>query len=165
MCRTLCYASAKGGGNGIGKTRCGKGVNILAIVDRHEPALSVSTHSVNQHEVTLVQLSLTSTCWQLSRNILLAIVRMIRDGIDDDLKQDGVNLIAPLRQPGNSSHKTVAICCDTNAVGSSSASLHGYYGSGEYLFAGNITPQTSGLCAAYINHHASLDNFEIGSRV
>lgn len=37
------FASAKGGGNGIGKTSCGKGVNILAIVDRHEPALSVST--------------------------------------------------------------------------------------------------------------------------
>ena len=37
------FASAKGGGAQIGKTRRGKGVKILAIVDRHELPLSVST--------------------------------------------------------------------------------------------------------------------------
>jgi hypothetical protein len=49
--------SAKGGGDGIGNTRRGKGVKILAIVDRHGLPLSVSTHAANHHEVTLVQLS------------------------------------------------------------------------------------------------------------
>ena len=58
LCAEPCaLLRPRGGGNGIGKTLCGKGVNILAIVDRHEPALSVSTHSANHHEVTLVQLS------------------------------------------------------------------------------------------------------------
>jgi transposase len=51
------FASAKGGGDGIGKTRRGKGVKILAIVDRPGLPLSVSTHAANHHEITLVQIS------------------------------------------------------------------------------------------------------------
>ena len=51
------FASAKGGGDEIGPTRRGKGVKIMAIVDRHGLPLSVSTHAANHHEVTLVQLS------------------------------------------------------------------------------------------------------------
>ena len=51
------FASAKGGGAEIGNTRRGKGVKIMAIVDRHGLPLSVSTHAANHHEVTLVQLS------------------------------------------------------------------------------------------------------------
>ena len=41
------FASAKGGGDEIGKTRRGKGVKIMAIVDRHGMPLSVSTHAAN----------------------------------------------------------------------------------------------------------------------
>jgi transposase len=51
------FASAKGGGDDIGPTKRGKGVKIMAIVDRHGLPLSVSTHAANHHEVTLVQLS------------------------------------------------------------------------------------------------------------
>ena len=51
------FAFAKGGGDGIGPTRRGKGVKILAIVDRHGLPLSVSTHAASHHEVTRVQLS------------------------------------------------------------------------------------------------------------
>src|SRR5262249_38836701 len=40
-------ASAKGGGDDIGNTRRGKGVKILAIVNRHGLPLSVSTHAAN----------------------------------------------------------------------------------------------------------------------
>src|ERR1700686_2796020 len=49
------FAAAKGGGEGIGPTRRGKGVKILAIVDRHGLPLSVSTHAANHHAVTVVQ--------------------------------------------------------------------------------------------------------------
>lgn len=41
----------------MGLTKRGKGMKILAIVDRHGLPLSVSTHAANHHEVTLVQLS------------------------------------------------------------------------------------------------------------
>ena len=51
------FASAKGGGEEIGPTKRGKGVKIMAIVDRHGLPLAVSTHAANHHEVTLVQLS------------------------------------------------------------------------------------------------------------
>jgi len=50
-------ASAKGGGDEIGKTRRGKGVKIMVIVDRHGMPLTVSTHAANHHEVTRVRLS------------------------------------------------------------------------------------------------------------
>jgi Transposase DDE domain len=47
---------AKGGGAEIGATKRGKGMKIMAIVDRHGLPLSVSTHAANHHEVRLVQL-------------------------------------------------------------------------------------------------------------
>lgn len=53
------FASAKGGGDGIGPTRRGEGIKILAIVDRHGLPLSVSTHAANHHEVTFGHLSFT----------------------------------------------------------------------------------------------------------
>ena len=50
------FASTKDGGDEIGPTKRGKGVKIMAIVDRHGLPLSVSTHAVNHHEVTLLEL-------------------------------------------------------------------------------------------------------------
>jgi hypothetical protein len=52
------FASVKGVGDEFGPTRRGKGVKIVAIVDRHCLPLAVTTHAVNHHEVTLVQLTL-----------------------------------------------------------------------------------------------------------
>ena len=43
------FASAKGGGDGIGKTKRGKGVKIMAIVDRHRLPLAVSSHAAHHH--------------------------------------------------------------------------------------------------------------------
>jgi hypothetical protein len=47
---------AKGGGLEIGATKRGKGMKIMAIVDRHGLPLPVSTHAASHHEVRLVQL-------------------------------------------------------------------------------------------------------------
>ena len=52
------FAMAKGGGADIGPTKRGKGLKIMAIVDRHGLPLSVSTHAANHHEVRLVQIVL-----------------------------------------------------------------------------------------------------------
>jgi len=51
------FATAKGGGDEIAKTRRGKSVKFMAIVGRHGMPRSVSTHAANHHEVTLGQLS------------------------------------------------------------------------------------------------------------
>ena len=50
------FVMAKGGGAEVGPTKRGKGMKIMAIVDRHGLPLSVSTHAANHHEVCLVQL-------------------------------------------------------------------------------------------------------------
>ena len=47
------FVMAKGGGSEIGPTKRGKGMKIMAIVDRHGLPLSVSTHAANHHEVRL----------------------------------------------------------------------------------------------------------------
>ncbi len=49
------FARAKGGGAGVGITKAGKDVKIMAIVDRCGLPLSLSTHPANPHESTLVR--------------------------------------------------------------------------------------------------------------
>jgi hypothetical protein len=90
-------ASAKGGGDSIGQTRRGKGVKILAIVDRHGLPLSMSTHAANHHEVTLVQLSCNFYMLEAKPEHLIGDRAYDSEGLDDDLKQDGVNMVAPHR--------------------------------------------------------------------
>ena len=91
------FASAKGGGDEIGKTRRGKGVKIMAIVDRHGMPLSVSTHAANHHEVTLVQLSFDFYMIEAKPQHLIGDKAYDSDALDKELKQDGVELIAPHR--------------------------------------------------------------------
>jgi len=54
--RDICLGHGRWGAR-IGKTRRGKGVKIMVIVDRHGMPLTVSTHAANHHEVTRVRLS------------------------------------------------------------------------------------------------------------
>ena len=91
------FASAKGGGEQIGKTRRGKGVKILAIVDRHGLPLSVSTHAANHHEVTLVQLSFEFYMIEAKPQNLIGDKAYDSDALDEQLKQQGVEMIAPHR--------------------------------------------------------------------
>jgi Transposase DDE domain len=82
-----------------GLTKRGKGLKILAIVDLHGLPLSVSTHAANHHEVTLVQLSFDFYMLEAKPDHLIGDRAYDSDGLDGDLKQDGVNLIAPHRSP------------------------------------------------------------------
>jgi transposase len=91
------FASAKGGGDEIGKTRRGKGVKILAIVDRHGLPLSVSTHAANHHEVTLVQLSFDFYMIEAKPQNLIGDKAYDSDALDEELRKDGVEMIAPHR--------------------------------------------------------------------
>ncbi len=91
------FASAKGGGDAIGKTRRGKGVKILAIVDRHGLPLSVSTHAANHHEVTLVQLSFDFYMIEAKPEKLIGDKAYDSDALDKSLEEQGVQMIAPHR--------------------------------------------------------------------
>ena len=91
------FASAKGGGGQIGPTKHGKGVKILAIVDRHGLPLSVSTHAANHHEVRLVQLSFDFSMLEAKPENLVGDRAYDSDCLDEELKSQGVELIAPHR--------------------------------------------------------------------
>ena len=91
------FASAKGGGDEIGKTKRGKGVKIMAIVDRHGLPLAVSTHAANHHEVTLVQLSFDFCMIEAKPDNLIGDRAYDSDKLDEELRQEGIEMIAPHR--------------------------------------------------------------------
>ena len=91
------FASAKSGGAEIGPTRRGKGVKIMAIVDRHGLPLSVSTHAANHHEVTLVQLSFDFYMIEAKPENLIGDKAYDSDALDESLQKQGIEMIAPHR--------------------------------------------------------------------
>jgi len=91
------FASAKGGVEEIGPTRRGKGVKIMAIVDRHGLPLSVSTYAANHDEVTLVQLSFEFYMIEAKPENLIGDRAYDSDPLDEQLRREGVEMIAPHR--------------------------------------------------------------------
>ena len=91
------FASAKGGGVEIGPTRRGKGVKIMAIVDRQGLPLSVSTYAANHHEVTLVQLSFEFYMIEAKPENLIGDKAYDSDQLDEQLRREGIEMIAPHR--------------------------------------------------------------------
>lgn len=91
------FASAKGGGDQIGPTKRGKGVKIMAIVDRHGLPLAVSTHAANHHEVTLVQLSFEFYMIEAKPENLIGDRAYDSDFLDQQLREQGIEMISPHR--------------------------------------------------------------------
>ncbi len=92
------FSAAKGGGADIGHTKRGKGVRVMGIVDRHGLPLSVSTHAANHHEVTLVQLTFDFYLIEDKPKNLIGDKAYDSDPLDEELKKEGVEMIAPHRQ-------------------------------------------------------------------
>jgi IS5 family transposase len=91
------FAMAKGGGADVGPTKRGKGLNIMAIVDRHGLPLSVSTHAANHHEVRLVQLCFDFYMIEAKPENLIGDRAYDSDLLDVELRRDGIEMIAPHR--------------------------------------------------------------------
>jgi transposase len=91
------FACAKGGGAHIGKTKRGKGVKIMAIVDKHGLPLAASTHAANHHEVTLVQLTFDFYMIEARPQKLIGDRAYDSDGLDATLAEEGIEMIAPHR--------------------------------------------------------------------
>ncbi len=49
------FSKARGGGDGLGVTKAGKGVNVMILVDARGLPVAVTTASAGPHESTLVQ--------------------------------------------------------------------------------------------------------------
>ena len=84
-------------GDGIGNTRKGKGVKIMAMVDRHGLPLAVCTESAGRAEVKLVQLLFEFMFIEALPEKLIGDKAYDSDKLDEELRQQGVEMIAPNR--------------------------------------------------------------------
>jgi len=92
------FAKAKGGGDGIGCTKAGKGVKIMVLVDARGLPVAVDTASASPHESRLVQQLFD---WVLTEELPERVIgdrAYDSDMLDDDLAQEGIELIAPHRR-------------------------------------------------------------------
>ena len=91
------FAKARGGGDGIGCTKAGKGVKIMVLVDARGLPVAVDTTSASPHESRLVQQLFD---WVLTEELPQRVIgdrAFDSDMLDDDLAQDGIEMIAPHR--------------------------------------------------------------------
>ena len=98
------FAKARGGGDGVGLTKAGKGVKIMVLVDAKGLPVAIETMSARPHE---------SRCVQRLFDFMLTSARPQRvigdkaydsDELAADLGEQGIALIAPQRS--NRKHKT-----------------------------------------------------------
>src|SRR4029450_1449609 len=157
------FVMAKGGGAKMGATKRGKGMKIMAIVDRHGLPLSVSTHAANHHEVRLVQLCFDFYMIEAKPENLIGDRAYDSDPLDEELRKDGIEMIAPHRsnrsKPPTQDRRRLSRC----DAGSWSASLLGFNGSAASSSVGNTTPRTSSASYSSLASLSSSGDFEIGS--
>ena len=98
MLRRCVLRLGEKGGDGIGNTRKGKGVKIMAMVDRNGLPVAVCTESAQRAEVTLVQLLFDFMFIEVLPERLIGDRAYDSDKLDDELRQRGVEMIAPNRR-------------------------------------------------------------------
>ena len=98
------FAPAKKGWACVGKTKRGKGTKIMAIAERHGLPVAIHVESATPHEVTLVNATLAERLVTKVPTLLIGDKAYDSDKLDLELKQRGVDLIAPHRS--NRKHKT-----------------------------------------------------------
>jgi hypothetical protein len=89
------FVPAKKRGCKIGKTKRGKGTKIMAVTDAGAVVLSVAIQSVSPHEVTLVESTLEQRFIDELPERLIGDKAYDSDALDERLKGQGVELIAP----------------------------------------------------------------------
>jgi len=92
------FSKAKGGGDGIGCTKAGKGVKIMVLVDARGLPVAVDTASASPYESGLVQQLFG---WMLTEETPERVTgdkAYDSDRLDEELAADGIELIAPHRK-------------------------------------------------------------------
>jgi transposase len=91
------FCKARGGGDGVGLTKAGKGVKIMVLVDARGLPVAVDTTSASPHESRLVQpLFDFMLTLDLPRRVI-GDKAYDSDALDEDLDDEGVEMIAPHR--------------------------------------------------------------------
>jgi transposase len=91
------FSKAKGGGDGIGCTRVGKGVKIMILVDAKGLPVAVSTASANLAECNLIQELFGFMLTAKPPERLIGDKAYDSDKLDAQLALDGIEMIAPNR--------------------------------------------------------------------
>jgi len=89
----LCHH--KKGGQGVGKTKRGKGTKIMAVADGAGLPIAISLGSASPHEVTLVEAALEDRFIDEQPERLIGDRAYDSDPLDQRLKDLGVEMIAP----------------------------------------------------------------------
>ena len=92
------FSKARGGGDGLGVTKAGKSVKITVLVDARGLPVAVTTGSASPHESTLVQGLFDFMLTLDAPQRIIGDKAYDSDMLDDDLAQQGIEMIAPHRK-------------------------------------------------------------------
>jgi transposase len=100
------FSRAKGGGEGIGCTKVGKGVKIMVLVDAEGLPVAVDNAPANHHECRLVQQLFDFMLPAEPPERVVGDKAYDSDGLDRQLARQGIELIAPHRSNRRADKKT-----------------------------------------------------------
>ena len=92
------FSKAKGGGDGIGCTKAGKGVKIMVLVDARGLPVAVDTAPANPHESKLVQQLFDFMLPVETPERIIGDKAYDSDALDEQLAEQDIEMIAPHRQ-------------------------------------------------------------------
>lgn len=91
------FAKARGGGDGIGTTKAGKGVKIMVLVDARGLPVAVDTTSASPHESQLVQRLFDFMLTEDPPDRVVGDKAYDSDKLDAELAEYGIEMISPHR--------------------------------------------------------------------
>ena len=100
------FSKARGGGDGIGYTKAGKGVKIMVLVDANGLPLAVDTMSASPHESQLVQGLFEFMLAQEMPERIIGDKAYDSDPLDQAMAEMGIEMIAPHRCNRKAENKT-----------------------------------------------------------
>jgi transposase len=100
------FSKAKGGGDGIGCTKVGKGVKIMVLVDARGLPVAVDTAPANRHESRLVQRMFDFMLPLEGPQRIIADKAYDSDPLDAALAKEGIEMISPHRSNRRPENKT-----------------------------------------------------------
>jgi hypothetical protein len=138
------FSKAKGGGDGIGCTKAGKGVKIMIMVDAKGLPIAVNTGSASPHESHLVEPLFDFMVTVDFPEKLIGDKAYDSDKLDLAMAQKGVEMISPHRSNRKPENKTQdGRKLRRSVAGLWSAPLVGFRTTAACAFAGRNPPRCS----------------------
>lgn len=91
------FVKARGGGDGVGCTKAGKGVKIMVLVDARGLPVAIDTASASPHERRLVQRLFDFMLTAEAPQRVIGDKAYDCDRLDEELAEQGIEMIAPHR--------------------------------------------------------------------